>query len=143
MRSHHLPDAALALLLACVTGCVPGSEAIVYAVGNHIKNTERQPLVEFVNELPMPVCAINLWRDQGPAADREANWLELTDLLRLEPGQKVRVGMQPRDAVYHLRAVDCGGVVRLDTEVTPIAGQQVRLRPSVPVSAPAASPSQL
>lgn len=143
MRHRRPPEAVLAFVSACIAGCVPGSEAVVNLVGNHIKNTERQPMIEFVNELPMPVCAINLWRDQGPAGDREANWLELTDLLRLEPGQKVRVGMQPRDAVYHLRAVDCGGVVRLDTEATPIPGQQVRLRPSVPVSAPAAQPTQL
>ncbi|MDP1922254.1 MAG: hypothetical protein Q8L14_38805 [Myxococcales bacterium] len=106
LKAPWLAVAALALL---GQGCV---EALVLGGGlgmEHIKNTERQPTITFHNGLSEPVCAINLWRASQPAAEADANWLELTDLTRLDPGQQVSVGIRPRDSAYQLRALGCGG----------------------------------
>jgi hypothetical protein len=111
---------------------------------NHAQNVERQPTIEFVNDLGITVCAINLWREAGPAADATANWLELTEVPELEPGARVRVGMQPRDALYRLRAVDCDGFVRSDSIVQVTAGQTLQLKTNAPPPPPpAAMPSSL
>lgn len=128
------------LNLACVAVADLGTSLAL----NHIRDTPRTPTITFVNDLPMPVCAINMWRDAGPAGDRDANWLELTDLRRLEPGTSVSVGIVPRDAVYQLRVVDCDGTVRARADVTPTPGQVLRLgEPSRPPVRTTSPPPQL
>lgn len=133
------------VLPACLvlSGCAAGLELGGALAADHIRNTPRTPTITFVNELPAPVCAINMWRDGAPTGDRDANWLELSDLRRLEPGASVTVGILPRDAVYHLQAVDCGGAVLSRVDVTPIPGQPLRLAPAStrpPVAEPGPSP---
>lgn len=130
------------LLVLIVATCPACASLFTLGTGGFLayaENVERQPTIEFVNDLGLTVCAINLWRESGPAADATANWLELTDVSELEPGARVAVGMQPRDAPYRLRAVSCDGVVRMDSIVQVTAGQQLHLhaRPlSVPVQMP-------
>ena len=52
------------------------------------------------------------------------------------------VGILPRDAIYHLQAVDCEGVVRSRFEVTPVPGQALRLG-APPQAAPLPPTNQL
>ncbi len=119
---------AAATFPACLSLFSFGASSFV----NHAQNVERQPTIEFVNELGVTICAINLWREAGPAADATANWLELTDVPELEAGARVVVGMQPRDAPYRLRAVDCDGFVRSDSIVQVVAGQSLHLKKNPP-----------
>lgn len=123
---------ANSVLLVLVSVTFPGCFSLLSigasALPAHAQNVERQPTIEFVNDLSITVCAINLFRESGPAADATANWLELTDVPELEPGARVAVGMQPRDAPYRLRAVDCDGFVRTDSIVQVVAGQPLYLR---------------
>lgn len=131
-------------------GCVGAEYLVLGAVGlagggarSHIENTERQPTITFLNELSEPICAINLWRPSQPATEAEANWLELTDLPRLEPGQRVKVGFVPRDGSYFLRAIGCGdrafalSSVTL-ASITPGSTLSLGVAPPPPPSAPLA-----
>ncbi|MBL8918923.1 MAG: hypothetical protein JNJ54_08710 [Myxococcaceae bacterium] len=138
------------LALGCAflnLGCLAVADVGTSLALDHIRNTPRTPTITFVNDLPTAVCSINMWRDAGPATDRDANWLELTDVRRLEPGASVTVGIVPRDAVYHLHAVDCDGAVRARAEVTPSPGHALRLgarTPPPPAQPPASDqPPQL
>jgi len=119
------------VMVATAPGCI-GLYPLGLLFREHLDTVERPPTVEFVNDLAVAVCDINLWRDAGPAADQTANWLELTDVRRLSPGARVTVGMQPRDAPYHLRAVDCEGEVRFEALVQVISGRALHLQPAVP-----------
>ena len=77
------------------------------------------------------------------ATEAEANWLELTDLPRLEPGQRVKVGFVPRDGSYFLRAIGCGdrafalSSVTL-ASITPGSTLSLGVAPPPPPSAPLA-----
>ena len=127
-------------------GCVGVEFLVIGAVAgarDHIENTERQPTITFLNELSEPLCAINFWRPSQPATEAEANWLELTDLPRLEPGQRVKVGFVPRDGSYFLRAIGCGdrafalSSVTL-ASITPGSTLSLGVAPPPPPSAPLA-----
>ncbi len=144
LKATWLAVVALALLgQGCVDALLLGGGLAV----NHIQNTERQPTITFHNGLSEPVCAINLWRASQPASEADANWLELTDLARLEPGQDVSVGIRPRDSAYQLRALGCGArasslyIVSL-SELTP--GSKLTLGAPTPTPTPAskAAPAQ-
>jgi hypothetical protein len=124
--------------------CLGVEYLVAGAVGagvHHIQNTERQPTITFRNDLSEPVCAVNLWRPSQPETEAEADWLELTDLARLEPGQRVNVGFLPRDGAYFLRAVGCGdrafalSFVTLAT-ITPGSTLSLGAAPPPPPSAP-------
>lgn len=117
--------AALAIGLS---GCLAGLGLTQTLLVNGVERSDPQSTVDFVNALGVEVCAINLWRDQGPVDDQTANWLELTDLDVLAPGQRATVGIVPRDAPYHLRAVACDGLVITESVVRVIAGQELVLR---------------
>jgi hypothetical protein len=127
------------VVVAAAPGCV-GLYPLGLLFREHLDTVERQPTVEFVNDLSVAVCDINLWRDAGPAADQTANWLELTDVRSLAPGARVTVGLQPRDAPYHLRAVDCEGEVRVEALVQVVAGRPLHLQPGVPSGAQQSPP---
>lgn len=136
---RRAPGVLLVLVVATLPACWSLLSLGAAGFGSHVENVERQPTIEFVNELGVTVCAINLWREAGPASDETANWLELTDVPELEPGARVKVGMQPRDAPYRLRAVDCDGLVRMDSIVQVVAGQLLHLQkqpPPAPVQLP-------
>ncbi|MCU0695594.1 MAG: hypothetical protein MUC96_03570 [Myxococcaceae bacterium] len=94
------------LSMSCLSGGLAG--ALGVAAVDHVQNTERTPTVSFENRHSEPVCGINLWRPSQPESESDANWLELTDLLKLEPGQRVTVGIVPKDGAYRLRALGCG-----------------------------------
>jgi hypothetical protein len=108
MRSRAVIGVTAILAMSCFASGLGAAEIVATAAGDHIRNTERTAAITFENGLKEPICAINLWRPSQPPAEAEANWLELTELLQLEPGQRVTVGLQPRDGSYHLRALGCG-----------------------------------
>lgn len=96
---------SLALAAVALCGCFT-----VFDAGLLLARQERAdlPTIAFVNELPEPVCAVNLWRPGQPEDEAIANWLELTELSELLPQQRVEVGVVLRDSPYFLRAVGCG-----------------------------------
>ncbi len=51
-------------MVATAPGCI-GLYPLGLLFREHLDTVERQPTVEFVNDLAVPVCDINLWRDAG------------------------------------------------------------------------------
>lgn len=95
--------------LAVGAAVLPGCFTVLDA-GLLLARQERAdlPTIAFVNELPEPVCAVNLWRPGQPEEESIANWLELTEVSELLPQQRVEVGVVLRDSAYFLRAIGCG-----------------------------------
>ncbi|MDX2009390.1 MAG: hypothetical protein SFW67_04325 [Myxococcaceae bacterium] len=106
MRVWALIGVAAVLAMSCLSAGL--FTPVAQSVNDHIRDTPRTPTISFENKLSEPVCGINLWRSSQPESEAEANWLELTDVLKLEPGQLVTVGLVPRDGAYRLRALGCG-----------------------------------
>ncbi len=52
------------VMVATAPGCI-GLYPLGLLFREHLDTVERQPTVEFVNDLAVPVCDINLWRDAG------------------------------------------------------------------------------
>jgi hypothetical protein len=92
--------------LACVAPALLLSGCLGSLV-SHVVDTERQPTLTFTNRLGVPVCAINLWRPSQPAEEAAADWMELTDVVELEPGASLTVGFVPHDGRYFVRALGC------------------------------------
>jgi hypothetical protein len=81
--------------------------------------------IHFLNSLEEAVCAINLWRDEQPAAEADANWLELTDQPSLMPGERTSVGARLSRGPYRLRAISCTGRAIVQTELSSLRADQV------------------
>lgn len=122
----------LTLVLALTAGCA------VFPLG--VQAPPTTPL-HFVNGFTVPLCAVNLWRPSQPAAEAEANWLELAELTELAPTERVSVGIKLKDGPYRLRAIACSGAVVLDGELRSLsADQELRLAPRT-LEPPGATPT--
>jgi hypothetical protein len=97
----------MVLLALAGQGCLFFLQGALVAAAAGERDATPSPTVTFENRLKEPVCAINLWRPSQPPAEAEANWLELTELFQLAPGQQVSVGILPREGAYRLRAIGC------------------------------------
>lgn len=119
--------------LPLLSGCLSVAAVV------HTAATRPAPVapIHFVNSLDETVCAINLWRDEQPAAEADANWLELTDLPLLMPGERVSVGARLSAGPYWLRAIGCTGRALFQTELRSVrADQEIVLAHPAPMDVP-------
>lgn len=94
--------------------------------------------IHFVNATDVPVCAVNLWHDDQPLEQADADWLELTEVRRLLPGQRVSVGARLTDGPYRVRALSCEGVPVAQAQLPSLRPEQLieLVVPPSPASTP-------